>query len=176
MPDDLDEVASRLAEVTLKVRAIGQNPLVAAGERRDDFLGQAMGVLGVVVSVPSTLLGLFRTPDPMDTRRLYQRATGVGRDRANADVNVVIDRLGPLAATTDDQGGDELVRSAARRLVAWVAAGQPDDDDMAGVEAAFARWADVLDARDHSEVELGELTDRCIEAWAVTCGPDAPTR
>jgi hypothetical protein len=49
-----------------------------------------------------------------------------------------------------------------------VAAGRPDDEAMAGVEAAFARWAEVAEAKDRSGAELVELTDRCIEAWAAT--------
>lgn len=168
MSGDLDEVASRLAQPTLKMASAGRHPLVKAGEGRDDLLGQAIGVLGVLVTMPSTMVGLFRTPDPIETRRMYQQATGLGRDRAMADVDVVIDRLGPLAATGDEQGGDELISAAARRLVGWVAAGRPDDDAMAGVEAAFARWAEVLETRDRSDAELVELTDRYIEAWAAT--------
>lgn len=168
MSDDLDEVAGQLAQPTMKIASTGRHPLVRAGEERDDLLGQAMGVLGVLVTMPSTLGGLFRMPDPIETRRLYQQATGLGRDRAFADVNLVIDRLGPLAATSDEQGGDELISSAARRLVAWAAAGRPDDEAMAGVEAAFARWAEVAEAKDRSDAELVELTDRCIEAWAAT--------
>jgi hypothetical protein len=101
--DDLDEVAGQLAQPTMKIASTGRHPLVRAGEERDDLLGQAMGVLGVLVTMPSTLGGLFRMPDPIETRRLYQQATGLGRDRAFADVNLVIDRLGPLAATSDEQ-------------------------------------------------------------------------
>jgi hypothetical protein len=79
--DDLDEVAGQLAQPTMKIASTGRHPLVRAGEERDDLLGQAMGVLGVLVTMPSTLGGLFRMPDPSrpagsTSRRPASAATG----------------------------------------------------------------------------------------------------
>jgi hypothetical protein len=78
---------------------------------------------------------LMRQPDPIGTRRLYQQATGVDRDRAREDVELVADRLAPLCiAAAHVPGGDALVRNAARWLVDWVAAGRARGGPLRDVE------------------------------------------
>jgi hypothetical protein len=169
--DELDEVASRLAQHVLVFRTSTRNPLTAASERRDDLVGTMLGLLGTAVGVVSVARQAFREVDRVETRQLYQRAADVGRDRANADIMLVSERLGPLMAAPDDEQGDELVLAAARRLVAWVAAGRPDDGTMSETEAAFARWADASESKDHPQALMTELTDRYVEAWAATLQP-----
>lgn len=167
MSDDLDEVAVRLAQTTLAIRS-SSNRLIAAAERRLDLLGTIIGLFGAAISTVAILCRVGGLPDQVETRQLYQRAAGVGRDRGNADIGIVTERLVPLVCAWEGQRGDELVLSAAQRLVAWVADGRPDDDSMLDVEATFARWADVRESKDLSPVVLNELTDRYIEAWATT--------
>jgi len=148
---------------------MARNRLIQAAERRDDLLGTVLELAGVATGVIS-LLGREwrRMPDYNETRLLYQRAADVGRDRANADTALVTDRLSPLVAAPDGPRGDELVLSAARRLVHWVADGRPEDGTMSETEVAFARWADAWDSKDHPPELMSELTDRYVEAWTTT--------
>jgi len=55
-----------------------------------------------------------RLPDQETTRRLYEQATGVDRDRANADLALVADRLSPLVNAPDRPHDDALVLGAPR--------------------------------------------------------------
>jgi hypothetical protein len=166
--DDLDEVALLLAQFPLEIRSSMRNRLIEASERRDDLVGGLLGFAGIAVSMASMLRLGWRHTEPNEIRRLYQRAAGVGRDRAIADTAVVSDRLAPLAAAPNAPQGDELLLSAAKRLVHWVADGQPDDGTMSEPEAAFARLAEAWDRDEHPPDLIAELTNSYIEAWAAT--------
>jgi len=166
--DDLDEVAARLAQSILDLRSSFPNRLIEASERRDDLLGDVLSVVGTAAGLASLFRRTWRLPDPNETRRLYQRAASVGRDRANADTALVSDRLVPLGCAPDGPQGDQLVLSAAKRLVRWVADGRPDDGPMSGPEAAFARWAEAWDSEERPPDLMTELTDGYVEAWAAT--------
>ncbi|HZM42179.1 MAG TPA: hypothetical protein VFB94_23850, partial [Acidimicrobiales bacterium] len=106
MSDDLDEVAARLAQSILDLRSSFPNRLIEASERRDDLLGDVLSVVGTAAGLASLFRRTWRLPDPNETRRLYQRAAGVGRDRANADTALVSDRLVPLGCAPDGPQGD----------------------------------------------------------------------
>ena len=170
VPDDLDDVAVRLAQQTLAIRS-SNNRLGAWSDRRGDLVGTVAGLVGAAAFVVSILRRIGGLPDQVETRRLYERAADVGRDRANADTGLVTERLVPLVAAWDGPTGDELVLAASRRLVAWVAAGRPHDHRMAGTEAAFTRWVDVQEAKDPSPEALKERTDAYIEAWDASLRP-----
>ncbi len=101
----------------------------------------------------------------MSTRRLYEQATGVDRDRANADLALVADRLSPLMSAPDGPQGDALLLGASRHLVAWVAAGRTADEQMSAVEAAFARWVQVAEDDDAAPGALVESLESYVEAW-----------
>jgi hypothetical protein len=106
-----------------------------------------------------------RLPDPITTRRLYEQAPGVDRDRANADLALVADRLSPLASAPDGPHGDALVLGASRLLVAWVAAGRTADEQMSAVEAAFAHWVQVAEDDDAAPGALVDRLESYAEAW-----------
>ena len=61
--------------------------------------------------------------------------------------------------------------AASRRLVAWVAAGRPADEQMAGVEAAFARWVQVAEDDAASPSALVEPAESCVAAWEAVVRP-----
>jgi hypothetical protein len=168
VPEQLDEVADRLAEEPLKFRRLTNNPLDAWAERRGGRVGKIVGFVGAV-TMGIRFVVTHRPPDVRTTRatrRLYQQATGVDRDRAHADVAVVSDRLSPLVAVAPaGPRGDDLVVAASRRLVAWVAAGRPADDQMAGVEAAFARWVQFAEGDAATPSALVEAAESCVAAW-----------
>jgi hypothetical protein len=129
--DDLDDVAVRLAQQTLAIRS-SSNRLVAWSDRRGDLIGTIAGLAGAAAFIVSVFRRIGGLPDQVETRRLYERAADVGRDRANADTGLVTERLVPLVAAWDGPKGDELVLAASRRLVAWVAAGRPHDVNRPG--------------------------------------------
>jgi hypothetical protein len=91
MASQLDEVADRLAQQPLDVRHCCPGVLVRAQERRG-LLETVAGVVGGVWVVVSALRQYPRLPDQLTTRRLYEQATGIDRDRANADLALVADR------------------------------------------------------------------------------------
>ena len=78
------------------------------------------------------------------------------------------DRLVPLGCAPDGPQGDELLLSAAKRLVHWVADGRPDDGTMSGPEAAFARLAEAWDRDERPPDLIAELTNSYVEAWSAT--------
>ena len=80
-----------------------------------------------------------RLADQLTTRRLYEQATGVDRDRVNADLALVADRLAPLVSAADGPQGDALVLGASRCRVAWVAAGRTGDRQMSVVGGRVRR-------------------------------------
>jgi hypothetical protein len=90
----LDEVADRLAQQSLDLKHCCPGVLVRAQERRG-LLRTGAGVVGGVWMVVSALRRYPRLPDQLTTRGLYEQATGVDRDRANADLALVADRLSP---------------------------------------------------------------------------------
>ena len=161
----LDEVADQLAQQPLAVRHGSNRFLVRAGEERGLVVGIIAGVVGAVWMAVSILRRLPRLPDPMTTRRLYEQATGVDRDRANADLALVADRLSPLVSARDGPQGDALVLGASRRLVAWVAAGRTADEQMSAVEAAFAHWVQVAEDDDAAPGALVDSLESYAEAW-----------
>lgn len=129
----LDEVPDRLAQAPLAVRQ-GRNRLLARAEDRRDLIGIIAGVVGAVGMAVSAFRRYPRLTDQLTTRPLYEQATGAGRDRPNADLALVADRLSPLVGAPDGPQGDALVRGASRRLVAWVAGGRSADEQMSAVE------------------------------------------
>ena len=161
----LDEVADQLAQQPLAVRHGSSRFLVRAGEERGLVVGIIAGVVGAVWMAVSVLRRLPRLPDPMTTRRLYEQATGVDRDRANADLALVADRLSPLMSAPDGPQGDALLLGASRRLVAWVAAGRTADEQMSAVEAAFAHWVQVAEDDDAAPGAVVESLESYAEAW-----------
>jgi hypothetical protein len=112
-----------------------------------------------------------RLPDQLTTRRLYQQATGVDRDRANADLALVADRLSPLVSAPDGPQGDALVIGASRRLVAWVAAGRGADGQMSAVEGAFARWVQVAEEPDAASEAFVDSLESYVDAWDAALRP-----
>jgi hypothetical protein len=111
-----------------------------------------------------------RLPDQLTTRRLYEQATGVDRDRANADLALVADRLSPLVNAPDGSQGDALVIGASRRLVAWVAAGRAAGQ-MSAVEAAFAHWVQVAEEPNVASEALVDSLESYIDAWDAALRP-----
>jgi hypothetical protein len=165
----LDEVADQLAQQPLAVRHGSSRFLVRATERRG-LVGIIGGVAGAVWMAVSVFRRVRRLPDQVTTRRLYEQATGVDRDRANADLALVADRLSPLMSAPAGPQGDALVLGASRRLVAWVAAGRTADEQMSAVEAAFADWVQVTEDDDAAPGALVGSLESYAEAW------DAATR
>lgn len=169
----LDEVADRLAQQPLDLRHCCPGVLVRAQDRRG-LLGTVAGVVGGVWMAVSALRRYPRLPDQLSTRRLYEQATGVDRDQANANLALVADRLSPLVNAPDGPQGDVLVRIASRRLVAWVAAGRPDDEKMSGVEAAFAQYVRITEQDDPEADAVVQSVGAYVDAWEATTRP--PTR
>jgi hypothetical protein len=112
-----------------------------------------------------------RLPDQLATRRLYEQAAGVDRDRANADLALVTDRLSPLVGTPHGPQGDALVLGASRRLVAWVAAGRSADEQMSAVEAAFAHWVQVAEDDDAAPEAFVDSLESYADAWNAAMRP-----
>jgi hypothetical protein len=89
----LDEVADRLAQQSLDLKHCCPGVLVRAQD--DEGFSEPVpacrwGVDGRVGPPP-----IPATARSVDTRRLYEQVTGVDRDRANADLALVADRLSP---------------------------------------------------------------------------------
>jgi hypothetical protein len=101
----LDDVADQLAQQPLAVRH-GSSRLLARAEKRRGPVGTIAGVVGGVWMAVSALRRYPRLADQLTTRRLYEQATGVDRDRANADLALVADRLSPLVSAPDGPQGD----------------------------------------------------------------------
>ena len=157
-------MADQLAQQPLAVRQ-SSNRLLARAEKRRGRIGIIAGVIGGLWMAVSTLRRYPRVPDQLATRRLYEQATGADRDRANADLALVTDRLSPLIGAPDGPKGDALVLGASRRLVAWVAGGRTADEQMSAVEAAFARWVQLIEDDDAaSEAIMGSL-ESYVHAW-----------
>jgi hypothetical protein len=161
----LDEVADQLAQQPLAVRH-GTSRLLARAEKRRGRIGIIAGVVGGVWMAVSTLRRYPRVPDQLATRRLYEQATGADRDRANADLALVTDRLSPLVAAPDGPKGDALVLGASRRLVAWVAGGRTADEQISAVETAFARWVQLTEDDDATSEAMRSL-ESYVHAWDV---------
>jgi hypothetical protein len=170
VPSQLDEVADRLAQQPLAVRHSSSRLLVRAQERRG-LVGIVAGVVGAVWMAVSTLRLYPRLPEQLTTRRLYEQATGVDRDRANADLALVADRLSPLVNAPDGPQGDALVRAASRRLVAWVAAGRTNDEQLSDVEAAFAHWVQVAEHDDPDADAFANSLESYVDAWDAATRP-----
>jgi hypothetical protein len=162
----LDEVADRLAQLPLDVRH-SSNRLLRRAEEGQGLMSTIAGVIGAIGMAISTLRRATRLPDQLTTRRLYEQAAGVDRDRANADLGLVTDRLSPLVSAPDGPQGDALVLGPARRLVAWVAADRTADERMVAVEAAFARWVPVSEQDDAAPKALAESAESYAAAWEV---------
>jgi hypothetical protein len=158
----LDEVADQVAQQPLAVRH-GSNRFLV--RERPGLLGIIGGVAGAVWMAVSVFRRVRRLPDQVTTRRLYEQATGLDRDRANADLALVADRLSPLVSAPDGPHGDALVLRASRRLVAWVAAGRTADEQMSDVEAAFAHWVQVAENDDAAPGARVESLESYAEAW-----------
>jgi hypothetical protein len=161
----LDEVADQLAQQPLAVRH-SSNRLLARAEKRGR-IGIIAGVVGGVWMAVSTLRRYPRVLDQLATRRLYEQATGADRDRANADLALVTDRLSPLVGAPDGPKGDALVLGASRRLVAWVAGGRTADEQMLAVEAAFARWVQLTEDDDAASGAIMGSLESYVHAWDV---------
>jgi len=166
----LDEVADRLAQQPLAVRHSG-NRLVARAEERRGLVGIMAFVVGAVGMAVSVFRRYPRLTDQLTTRRLYEQATGVDRDRANADVALVADRLAPLVGAPYGSRGDALVLGASRRLVAWVAAGRTDDEQVSNIEAAFAHWVQVAEHNDPAPDAFVNSLDSYVDAWEAATRP-----
>jgi hypothetical protein len=166
----LDEVADRLAQQPLAVRH-GSNRLLARAEKRPGPAGIIAGVLAAAWMAVSAFGRYPRLPDQLTTRRLYEQATGVDRDRANADLALVADRLSPLVSAPDGLQGDALVIGASRRLVAWVTAGRSADGQMSAVEAAFAHWVQVAEGPDAASQALVDSLESYVDAWDAALRP-----
>src|ERR687898_238525 len=145
----------------------GTSRLLARAEKRRGAVGTVAGVVGGVWMAVSTLRRYPRVPDQLATRRLYEQATGADRDRANADLALVSDRLSPLVAAPDGPEGDALVLGASRRLVAWVAGGRTADEQMSAVEAAFARWVQLTEDDDATSEAIMRSLESYVHAWDV---------
>ncbi|MGH9228420.1 MAG: hypothetical protein ACRD07_06755 [Acidimicrobiales bacterium] len=156
-------MADQLALQPLAVRHGGRRFLRATEPR--GLVGIIGAVAGVAWMAVSVLRRVLRLPDPITTRRLYEQATGVDRDRANADLALVADRLSPLVSGPDGPHGDALVLGASRRLVAWVAAGRTADEQMSVVEAAFAHWVQAAEDDDAAPGALVESVQSYAATW-----------
>jgi hypothetical protein len=166
----LDEIADRLAQQPLDIRHGCPGVLVRAQERRGP-LGTVAGLVGGVWMAVSALGQYRRLPNQLTTRRLYEQATGVDRDRAHADLALVADRLSPLINAPDGPQGDALVLGAARRLVAWVAAGRTPGGQMSDVEAAFAHWVAISEKDRAAPEAVMDSLESYVEAWDAAVRP-----
>jgi hypothetical protein len=166
----LDEVADRLAQQPLAIRH-GSNRLLARTAKRRGPVGLIASILAAAWMAVSTFRRYPRPPDQLTTRRLYEQATGVDRDRAYADLDLVADRLSPLVNAPNGPQGDALVIGASHRLVAWVAAGRSADGLMSAVETAFARWAQVAEAPDAASEALVDSLESYVGAWDAALQP-----
>jgi hypothetical protein len=166
----LDEVADQLAEQPLAVRH-GGSRLLARAEKRRGPVGTIAGVVGGVWMAVSVFGRYPRLADQLTTRRLYEQATGVDRDRANADLALVADRLSPLVGAPDGPQGDALVLGASRCLVAWVAAGRTGDRQMSVVEAAFADWVQLAEDHDADSEAIVDSLGSYVDAWDAALRP-----
>jgi hypothetical protein len=166
----LDEVADRLAQQPLDVRHCCPGVLVRTRDRQG-LLGTVAGMVGAVWMAVAALGRYRRLPDQLTTRRLYELATGIDRDRANADLALVADRLSPLVNAPNGPQGDALVLRASRRLVAWVAAGRPADGHVSDVKAAFAHWVEIAEGERAAPEAIMDGLRSYVEAWDTAVRP-----
>jgi hypothetical protein len=157
---------------------------------RGGVVGTIAGAGLTAVEAGSTVVGLVRiarTAADVDPKGSYRQVTGCGLDRADADVMLVENRLSLLVAAAAVPGvvppGDarELVGSAARRLVRWVAAARPRDAAMAATTRAYERLADAMrdagrqhpaQARQSAQApeDVQAAAGAYVEAWRATLG------
>lgn len=164
MVSELDEVADRLAQLPLALRPRINRVLVRA-EGRGGPVGLMAGLAGGVAMAVSTVRRVRRMPDEVSTRRLYEHGAGVDRDRAIADLAFLADRLSPLALAPDGRAGDARVRAASRRLVRWVAAGRPRDDEVSSIETAFAHYVQTAEDDEASGEAKQAGLEPYVDAW-----------
>jgi hypothetical protein len=189
MSSRLDEVADRLATRLLTFRP-GPKRLLDFAPKRWGALGiLAALVVVMAVTVAWLLRQLFGVTVGRTTRRLYEQATGVGRDRTRADLSLVLDRLIMLKVALDAPAmrrlievgptvefasngpqGEALLHAASRRLVAWVAAGRTGDE-LSDVEAAFARTIQITPTRKGSSAAELDALESYADAWIEVLGP-----
>jgi hypothetical protein len=105
----------------------------------------------------------MRQTDPFETERRYAKVVDVDRDRAHDGVYYVGQRLRLLAMARDDDT-DELVRGAARALVAFVTAGRPPILRLDEVEEAYAPLREASDDHQAAETVAG-LSPAYLDAW-----------
>jgi hypothetical protein len=101
--------------------------------------------------------------DLFETERLYAKVVAVDRDRAHDDVYYVGQRLRLLAMATDNDP-DELVRGAARALVAFVTTGRPFILRLDEVEQACAPLREATEDQQAGETVAG-LLPAYLDAW-----------
>jgi len=160
---DLQVVADRIASgvVAMQPRL---NNLMRWGDSRSGALAMAAVMTGSLIEAVALYRRVTRHSDVVGVERLYAGTVGVDRDRADADVSYVWQRLQQLAvALAMDDDLDELVSGAARVLVAYVVAGRPAEPRLDEVEAVFGP---LREARDDDQADvLAELSPEYLAAW-----------
>jgi hypothetical protein len=159
--EHVQALADRLAREVLAAR-LRPNSLTRYGETRDGVVATTAFLAGTLVATVGVYRRVTHT-DLFGTERLYAQTIDMDRDRAHADVYYVDQRLRLLALATDDDP-EELIRSAAHVLVAFVAAGRPPDQRLDEVEGAFAP---LREARDDGQPTgmIAELLPAYLSAW-----------
>lgn len=135
----LTEIARRISVSAARLNGIGKS--IWWLDRVPPPFSYAMNVL---VGLPLTALMAARLrglPGSSGTELLYRKATGAGRDAAQADVAAVEARLRRLTLMNEDPTFDDAaVEQMSLILIRWVAGGRPlDDAVMARAEQAFQR-------------------------------------
>lgn len=160
--EQLQVVAERIASdmIAIQPRA---NDLMRWGDSRSGALAMAAVMTGTLFATVGVYRRVTRHSDVVGVERLYARTVGVDRDRADADVSYVNQRLQQLAvALAMDDDLDELVTGAAGVLVAYVAAGRPAEQRLDEVEAVFGP---LREASDDKAGVVAELLPEYLAAW-----------
>jgi len=164
--EHVQALADRLAREVLAAQ-MRPNTLSRYGETRNGALAMAATLAGAAIACVGVYRRVTHT-DLFGAERLYAQTVDVDRDRAHADVYYVDQRLRLLALATDDDP-EELIRSAAHVLVAFVAAGRPPDQRLDQVEGAFAPLREARDDGQPTGV-IAELLPAYLGAWRRALG------
>ena len=141
--EQVQVLADRIASEVLAAQ-LRPNNLTRYGESRSGALATAAVLAGTAIAAGGVYRRMVSHTDLLGTERLYAQTVAVDRDRAHADVHYVDQRLRLLALATDDDP-EELIRGAARPLVAFVATGRPPDQRLEEVEHAYAPLREATD-------------------------------
>lgn len=148
---------------------LGGNSLTRFAGSREGALATAAGFVGGFSMAAKGVLSALTVSDSQPVREMYEAVTGVGPERARADLAFVSERLAPfLTVSALSKYPNESVRKAA--LILLVAAADADQRMAPEIAAAWEQWRLFLDRRDERDGRKANLLN-AAKAYAAAWEP-----